>query len=125
MDNLQDYETIEYHLIYTELISAARHRGTVTYQELAHVVGLPRSGSYMGKRLGGILGAISENEVNHQRPMLSAVAVKVDGKPGEGFYTLARGLGLLDSDHPHDEAAFWEDQMRQCYHMWQQSFAKE
>ena len=28
MDTYPDYETVEYHLIYAELIHAARHRGT-------------------------------------------------------------------------------------------------
>jgi len=38
MQNYPDYETIEYHWVYSELIAAARRRGTVTYQELAHIV---------------------------------------------------------------------------------------
>ena len=33
--------TKAYLLIYAELITAARYRGTVTYQELAELVGLP------------------------------------------------------------------------------------
>jgi hypothetical protein len=121
MENYPDYETVEYHLIYAELIHAARHRGTVTYQELAHVVGLPITGSHMGRRIGNLLGAVSVNEVNQQRPMLSAVAVKVDGTSGEGFYSLARQLQLLKTE---DAEAFWKDQTEQCYAIWQQKFAK-
>lgn len=34
-----------YFLIYAELIRAARYRGTVTYQELADLIGLPLHGS--------------------------------------------------------------------------------
>ncbi len=40
--------TKAYLLIYAELITAARYRGTVTYQELAELVGLPLHGIYMG-----------------------------------------------------------------------------
>jgi hypothetical protein len=124
MERYPDYETIEYHLIYSELIKAARHRGTVTYQELAVVVGLPITGNNMGKRLGEILGAISQNEVIQGRPMLSAVAVKAGGKLGDGFFKFARELEVLNTDDPHKEIAFWENQKRQIYEIWQQKFPK-
>ena len=67
---------------------------------------------------------ISENEFNHDRPMLSALAVTVNGLPGKGFFTLAQQLGLLDTDDPDVQKAFWEDQQDQCYETWQQSFKK-
>lgn len=117
-------ETVEYHLAYSALIQAARHRGTVTYQELALLLGLPLSGNHMSKSLGWVLGTISENEVAHHRPMLSALCVTVSGKPGSGFYPYARELGLLNSTDPQAEEAFWENQKRQCYEMWQQRFNK-
>jgi uncharacterized protein YcfJ len=120
MENYPDYETVEYHLVYSELIKAARHRGTVTYQELAVVAGLPLRGSHMGRRIGNLLGAVSQNEVNHGRPMLSVVGVNVNGYVGDGFFKLARELNLLhDGD---DEQAFFEGQRNQCYKIWQQSF---
>ena len=122
MENNSDYETVEYHLVYSELVRAARHRGTVTYQELAHVVGLPLSGNYMGSRIGDILGTISENEVNQGRPMLSAIAVGVNGKAGGGFFSWARELGLIDNDNSEDEQDFWEDQVQQIYDLWKQKF---
>ena len=124
MDRYPDYETVEYHLIYSELIQAARHRGTVTYQELALVVGLPLTGNYMGKRLGEILGAISQNEYLENRPMLSALGVTTNGKPGGGFFKLAHEFGLIDSDDSERHHAFWETQVRQCYEIWQQRFSK-
>src|SRR5690606_32464074 len=110
-----DKETIEYHLAYSALIQAARHRGTVTYQEAALLVGLPLSGNYMSSSLGWVLGNISENEVAHNRPMLSALCVTVSGKPGSGFFPYARELGLLNSEDSDAEQAFWEDQKHQCY----------
>ncbi len=119
-----DKETVEYHLAYSMLIQAARHRGTVTYQELALLVGLPLSGNYMSNSLGWLLRNIAENEAVHKRPMLSALAVSVNGKPGTGFFPLARELGLLNSADPETEGAFWENQKRQCYELWQQQFSK-
>lgn len=35
MEDYPAYETVDYHLVYSELIRAARQRGMVTYQELA------------------------------------------------------------------------------------------
>lgn len=125
MDRFPDYEKVEYHLVYSELIHAARKRGTVTYQELAHVVGLPLQGSYMGKRIGEILGAVSQNEVALGRPMLSAVAVNVNGVAGPGFYGLAREWGMLQSEDATEEKAFWQAQKAECYRVWQQQFPKQ
>jgi hypothetical protein len=116
--------TKEYFLILAELIQTARYRGTVTYQELADLVGLPLVGSFMGNELGGYLGAISEDEVQHGRPMLSALTVTVEGKPGDGFFALAKDLGKLKSDHPYDRDAFWEAEKRTVYQIWQRSLHK-
>ena len=90
--------TKEYRLVLTELITAARYRGTVTYQEIAPLMGLPPQGSHMGREIGQLLGEISEDEHVNGRPMLSAFAVSVEGVPGPGFFALARDLGRLRSD---------------------------
>ena len=52
-----------YHIVYHELIMAARYHGVITYQEIARLMGLPKSGNFMGKELGEILGEISADEV--------------------------------------------------------------
>ena len=69
----------EYLLVYCELIRPARYRGTTTYQAIAEIMGLPLRGSYMGSEIGKVLGEISEDELNQERPMLSAIAVGVSG----------------------------------------------
>lgn len=123
MQNNPDYETVEYHLVYAELIQVARRRGTVTYQELAHIVGLPLTGNYMGKRIGELLGIVTQNEIAQGRPMLSALAVNSAGKPGSGFIPWAKELGLFkDGD---DETVFWKNQCKACYQLWQQQFPKK
>ena len=116
--------TKEYLLIYAELINAARYRGTVTYQELAELIGLPTFGSYMGKEIGKYLGIISIDEVSHGRPMLSAIAVKVDGMPSTGFFVLAKQLGLLQSDDEADQKAFFQAQKQAIYATWKRTFEK-
>jgi len=40
-DNDKYRGTKLYHLVFNELITAARYRGTVTYQEIAKMMGLP------------------------------------------------------------------------------------
>ena len=42
----------EYHLIYCELMNAARYRGVITYQAIAQIMGLPLTGNLMGKGHG-------------------------------------------------------------------------
>jgi hypothetical protein len=116
--------TREYSLIYAELIAAARHRGTVRYQELADLIGLPLRGGYMAGELGEYLGAISEDEVNQGRPMLSAVTVNKDGKPSRGFFGLAKQLGKLASDDPVEQEAFWESEKKAVYKTWQRTFTQ-
>ncbi|MHB8089516.1 MAG: hypothetical protein ACYDH2_14845 [Anaerolineaceae bacterium] len=107
--------TIEYALVYNELINAARYRGTVTYQEIAKLMGIPLTGGYMAKLLGEILGEISEDEVAHGRPMLSAIAVGVKGSPSEGFYNWARGFGRL-TNQANDH--FWAEEKKAVYDTW-------
>jgi hypothetical protein len=48
--------------------------------------------------------------------MLSAVAVSVSGKPGPGFFGLARELGKLRDGE--DEHAFWEAECERVYSAW-------
>lgn len=112
----------EFLLVYSELISAARFRGLTTYQALAQLIGLPRSGSHMAREIGQILGEISEDEVANGRPMLSALAVGVSGVPGEGFYGLARDWGRLSEDSREADLAFWERERSAVYAAWARTF---
>lgn len=110
--------TTTYYLLYAELIAAARYRGTVTYQEIAQLMGLPLAGSHMGNQIGHILGEISEDEHLQGRPMLSAVAVGVSGEPGEGFFGLANDLGKNPGDTADDKRKFWQTEKKAAYETW-------
>lgn len=108
--------TTTYFHVHAELVRAAQYGGTTTYQDIAVIMGLPVVGSYMGSETGHILGEISEDEFRAGRPMLSAIAVGVSGKPGPGFYELAKKLGLLKDRE--DERMFWEKQRDAAYKAW-------
>jgi hypothetical protein len=110
--------TKEYSMIYSELINAAKYRGTVTYQEIAKIIGLPLTGNYMGSEIGSLVGEISEDEFNAGRPMLSAIVVNTTGKPGPGFFGLARKLTKLHSASREEEVKFWEREKKAVYDQW-------
>lgn len=107
--------TVYFHVL-AELVRAAQYRGITTYQDIAVIMGLPLTGSHMGAATGQILGEIAEDEVLAGRPMLSAVAVGVSGKPGPGFYSLAKSLELMTADT--DETEFWHQQREASYNAW-------
>lgn len=116
--------TTEYLLVYGELIQAARFRGVTTYQKaIAQIMGLPLKGNHMSREVGLMLGEISEAELDRGRPMLSALAVGVNGVPGEGLYSLARQLERLTEDSKEARAAFWENEKRAVYQSWARTFS--
>jgi hypothetical protein len=114
--------TGEYFLVFDELVRAARYRGTVTYQELAEMTGLPTSGAFMGVELGHILREVSEDQLKLGKPMLSAIAINVGGEPGGGFLTLARELGRLTATGEEEERKFWEQEKSAVYDVWRRKF---
>jgi len=116
--------TGEYFLVFNALVQAARSRGTVTYQELADLIGFPIIGDYMGTELGHLLGEISEDQDHLKRPMLSTVAVKVDGLPGKGFFDLAKKLGKYSAgEDKKEQHRFWEAEANRVYDLWKRKFS--
>ena len=115
--------TTTYFRVLADLVRAAEHRGVTTYQDLAVIMGLPTRGTNMGAQTGQALGEISEDEVRAGRPMLSAVAVNVNGKAGPGFFGLARDLGRLSAGD--DEEAFWRRELEAAYETWRRPLPKD
>jgi len=113
---------VEYYRVFSKLITAAEHRGTVAYPEIAQLMGLPLVGDYMGHEVGQILGEMSEDEHDRGRPMLSAVAVrtapKTGGRPGPGFFTFARQLGKLRDTSKETKERFWNEEKDRVYKTW-------
>jgi len=114
-------KTVYFHVL-AELVRAAQYRGSTTYQDIALIMGLPATGSHMGKEIGQILGEISEDEVMADRSMLSSIAVGINGKPGPGFFTLARDFGLLRSGE--ENLDFWQQQREEVYQAWKRPLPK-
>jgi hypothetical protein len=108
--------TKEYFITYGILINAAKHSGLATYQEIAQACGLPTTGNYMGSVVGGILGAISKNELEQGRPFLSALAVGISGKPGPGFLDWAKELNAASENQ--DEEDFFLQECKKIYEAW-------
>lgn len=113
----------DYVRVLAELVHAAEYRGVTTYQDIAVIMGLPLKGGYMAKEVGHLLGEISEDEVNAGRPMLSALAVSVHGKPGPGFFGLAKELGEFAGNPTKDES-FWREQLQALYETWKRALHK-
>jgi hypothetical protein len=113
-------QTKQYFIAYSLLINAAQHRGFATYQEIAQAIGLPTAGSYMGSQIGHLLGLISANERKQGRPMLSAIAVGTNGKPGAGFFPYAKDLGYIKEGE--DEQTFWENECQKIFDEWKVNY---
>lgn len=115
--------TPNYFRVLAELVRAAEYRGMKTYQDIAVIMGLPLQGSHMGKEIGHVLGEICEDEVNAGRPMLSAVAVGVSGKPGLGFSALAKEFGKFGGTSSEEEG-FWRQELQAVYETWRRPLHK-
>lgn len=105
------------------LIELARHRTnpTVNYQKLSDDCGLGLTmsdGQHIRNEIGRILGEISEYEHNNDRPLLSALVIRLnDGEEGDGFFKLAENLGYgkwkkLKAD------LFEHEQITECVTKW-------
>lgn len=116
---MSKYEgTTNYHLVYGELIAAARYGGLTNYTRVAKIGGLPVSGNAMGQQVGEVLGLIVRNELDEGRPMLSAVCVNSRGKPSEGFFELARTLKKFKGESRAEQDAFWRSELAAVYEAW-------
>jgi hypothetical protein len=109
--------------VMAELVRAAQYRGLTTYQDIAVIMGLPVTGSNMGRETGRILGDISRAEVLAGRPMLSSIAVGIRGKPGPGFYGLAREIGRVARGE--SEAVFWQRERDAVYATWKRPLPRK
>ncbi len=108
--------TTQYARVLAELVQAAQYRGVTTYQDIALIMGLPTEGHHMGQEISRMLDEISRDEARAGRPLLSAVVVGTEGRPGPGFYKLAAALELAESEAA--DARFWKAQQKAVYEAW-------
>ncbi len=109
-----------YPRVYALLIQAAEQRRTVTYGQIAEIMGLPPAGNLMGSMVGVMLGLVTETEHRCARPMLSAVVVSSTNQmPGSGFYGLAEANGSIPPGASNeDKRAFWQKERDRVYEEW-------
>ena len=102
--------------VMAHLQEVARNRQTTCYQPIADLVGLNLESALDRKRIGDVVGKLSEREHEHGRPMISAVVVRAeDSKPGSGFFKLARQLGLWTVG---DEDTFYVQELKRVHDYW-------
>lgn len=109
--------------IYLALIELAISRQSVSYGELARIVNrrlgedvIPTAGSWLGKSLGNILGAINIYEHSVCRPLISVLIHNATTKrPGPGFTGMVEMLGLKIRETCEKERVFiaWGGYARQ------------
>src|SRR4051812_5090898 len=90
------------------LIEVARRRGLITYGELC--IGLAKPKLFPGSAdLSGLLFQVSRYERRNGRPLLTALVVNADGRPGRGFFSMAQSEGMGDGS---DDLALWAGEVR-------------
>lgn len=104
------------------LQGVARARKTQTYSEICaamrgacQVAVEPHSSA-----LFGLLGQICTLESEAGRPLISAVVLhKGDGEPGEGFWNIARDLGIDPGSTKDARYEFWIRELSRCHEYWE------
>jgi hypothetical protein len=113
------YESLEYHLVYCELIHAAQSRSLVTYKRVGELMGITTPGNHLSRETGEMIGTISANELEHGRPMLSAIVVQSEKPvPGDGFYNWAMRLNRYDPSLYAKPDDFWHFELGEVYKTW-------
>ena len=98
--------------IYEAIVKVAEDEDCVYYGELASLIGL----SARTSKIGPILDRINRIEHSAGRPLLSAVVIKkMSGMPGNGFFNLARNLGLHDGNR---NRKYWLKELRRVHDYW-------
>ena len=102
--------------IYRRLISVARKRRVLRYNEIAPLAGLDMKKTADRNEIGRILGIISTFEHQHHRPLLSAVVIhSSDNIPGKGFFELAMNLNLYDG---RGDFMFFHNELCKVHNYW-------
>lgn len=102
--------------LYEALVEVARTPHTTTYSDVALLCGLDVRGDIA--ELGRRLDEISSYERENGRPLLSVVVIHRDGDqiPGDGFFRLARRLGVQRAGM--ENFIFFAEELRRCQEYW-------
>lgn len=103
-------------VIYQELVKVARKKTVTYYSDIADLVGLDMDLQQDRNKIGELLDAINRHEHSSGRPLITAVVVhKGELIPGEGFFKLARALGLFDGV---DRDKYYIQELRRVHDYW-------
>ena len=102
-------------------LSRDKRNPTITYQKLSDSCNLKLNmqGNPNDRlKIGALLGEISEFEHINNRPLISALVIRVtDGEEGDGFYKLAEKLGF-GKFKKLKEDLFEYEQVKNCVDFW-------
>lgn len=102
--------------IYEKLKEVARKVTVTYYSDIAPMAGLDMNLPNDRYEIGAMLDDINRHERELGRPMLSAVVVHKESlMPGQGFFTLARALGLFVGN---DRDKFYIQELRKVHDYW-------
>ena len=105
--------------IYERLKDVARNGELITYSEITPLADLNMEFQADRTRMGELLGEISTYEYEQGRPMLSAIVVLAGvGYPGEGFFNLARYLGLYSGHGEFADLEFFVQEVKKVHSYW-------
>jgi len=108
-------------VLYDELVQLAKAKKLVAYSDVSPLVGLDMSKLEDREEIARLLGEIAVHEYEASRPMLTALVVHRgdDNNPGEGFFSIAKELGLYSGSR--DQIArltFWANQVTAVHNHW-------
>ncbi|MHB9070767.1 MAG: hypothetical protein ACYC54_10425 [Sedimentisphaerales bacterium] len=106
------------------LIETAKKEGcTISYSLASNVVGLNMENITDRNTLANMLGEISWDEHENNRPLLSVVVVyggnDVSPMPGKGFFELAREADKMKP--ADDELKFFIEELKRVHEYWSQN----
>lgn len=105
--------------VYEFLKQVAREETTVTYTEIAQMLGLNMQSQLDRNELGQVLGVISTYEYSHGRPLLSVVTVFTnEGFPSNGFFNLAKELGKFSGSTEMEKLTFFANELKAAHQYW-------
>lgn len=97
-------------VIYEKLKQTAKSGKTIGYHDIA-------PGGMKQPELWKILGEICRHEHKAGRPLLSVIVVTAkSGMPGDGFWELARELGLMQEEE--DKNSFFDKELKKVHEQW-------
>ncbi|MFA5479755.1 MAG: hypothetical protein WC337_06995 [Candidatus Muiribacteriota bacterium] len=106
--------------IYTKLIEVARNRGLITYYELNKILPNKNYKNFLNpfQPLFDNLNALNNQLHEEKKPLITSLVInKKTGKPGKGFFYVAKELKIFDGNPENIEEKddFWLNEKLKVY----------